>query len=271
MVRSRQNACRQTRDHGNGHQETQPDSGADGDGNVPEELAGLLLDKHDGHEDGNGRERAGQHRAPDFGGAVIGGLPQRFAQLPVAINVFQDHDGIIDQHAPGQRHAGETDHVHVSVQGPQGDKRAHDADGNGQPDDEGRTGRAQEQEENRYGQDAADDQIFLDQVDGTVNVVRFVVDLKQLEASSLEDLVVQVLNGFSKLLHGFQGIGAGLADGIHGNGIASHFPNDVIGFLIRDADARNIPHVHRCPVAPGNDDVGHVLGALVIAGGPDDV
>ena len=34
------------------------------------------------------------------------------------------------------------------------------------------------------------DQIFLHQVDGTVDVVRFVIDLKQFEASTLEDPVV---------------------------------------------------------------------------------
>ena len=270
-VRGRQNARGQARDHGNGDQKTQPDSGADGNGNVSKELSGLFLDEHDGHEDGDGREGAGQHRAPDFGGAVIGGLPQRFARLPVTIDVFQDDDGIVDQHPPRQRHAGETDHVHVPVQHPQGDESAHDADGNGQPDHEGRARRAQEQEENRHGEDAADDQVLLHQVDGTVDVVRFVVDLKQLEAPAVEDFVVQFPDGFPEVLHRVQGIGPGLADGVDGNGIAPHFPDDVLRLLIRDADGRHVPHVHRCAVPPGDNDVPHVFGALVFAGGPDDV
>ena len=41
--------------------------------------------------------------------------------------------------------------------------------------------------------------------------------------------------------------------------------------FIRNADGRNVPHVHRRTVPSCNNDVPHVFGALVFAGGSDDV
>ena len=95
-VSGREHAGGQARNHGDGDQQTQTDAGADGNGDVSKELPCLFFNEDDRHEDGNGGQRAGQHRAPHFDGAVVGRLKERFSRFSMPVNVFEDHDRIID-------------------------------------------------------------------------------------------------------------------------------------------------------------------------------
>ena len=65
-----QDTRRQARDYGDRDDQAEKHGAANGDGDVPEELAHLLLDEDDGHEDGNGRKGARQDRSPHFLGAI---------------------------------------------------------------------------------------------------------------------------------------------------------------------------------------------------------
>ena len=55
----REEARAEHRDHGQRDEERQRNRRGNGNGNVPEELAGLLLDKDDGDKDEDGRQRGG--------------------------------------------------------------------------------------------------------------------------------------------------------------------------------------------------------------------
>ena len=41
----------------------------------------------------------------------VGGDGRRFAHLPVAVDIFQHHDGGVHHHADGKCNAGQRDHV----------------------------------------------------------------------------------------------------------------------------------------------------------------
>ena len=56
------------------------------------------------------REGGGQHRQPDLGGGVGRRLHGRLAHLQVAVDVLDDHDGVVDQDADRQR---QRQHRHV--------------------------------------------------------------------------------------------------------------------------------------------------------------
>ena len=69
-----------------------------------------------GNEHGQVGERGVEQRAPDFAGAFDRGRFRALAQLMPAIDVFQHHDRVIDQHADGEREAAEGRHVERAAQ-----------------------------------------------------------------------------------------------------------------------------------------------------------
>ena len=77
------------------------------------------------------------------------------ALLEVAVDVLDDDDGVIDEHADAQGQAAEGQEVQGVAGGVEGDEGGDDGQGDGQADDEGRPPVAEEEEDEQDGQQAA--------------------------------------------------------------------------------------------------------------------
>ena len=99
------------RDQRCGDDQAQRDGEADGECDVAEQLADLFLDEDDGEEDGDGGCRRGEYRTPNFLCSLQCGVETGFPHLAMAVDVFEDDDGIVDQHADSKRQSGQADHV----------------------------------------------------------------------------------------------------------------------------------------------------------------
>jgi hypothetical protein len=106
-----QDAHGRGRNHSDGDEHREGDGGTDGDGDVAEQLASLFAYEKDGNEYGQVSKRGVQEGAPDFAGAFDGGGFGILAELVAAKDVFEHHDGIIDEHADGEGEAAEGRHV----------------------------------------------------------------------------------------------------------------------------------------------------------------
>ena len=152
-----QNLGRQAGNDGDGDNQTETHGATDGNGNVAEELSGLLFDEYDGHENRDRGQRAGQHGPPYLARAVVGGLSAGLPHLAMPVDVLEHDDGIVDDHADRERHPGQADDVERAVKPVHHQERRHDADGDGNGDDKraGETSQEQQQHEDR--QRAADE------------------------------------------------------------------------------------------------------------------
>ncbi len=74
----------------------------DRQGELAEELPGDAAEEGAGQEDGGEHQRDGQDRAGDFAHRLDRGFAHRQAFVQPALDVFQDHDGVVDNDADGQ-------------------------------------------------------------------------------------------------------------------------------------------------------------------------
>ncbi len=97
-------------------------------------------------------------------------------------DIFEHHNGIVDDHADGKTQPRQADHVDVASPEGHDQKGADDADGNGNRHDyrTGHTPQKEQQNDNRQG--PADIDILAHQLNGVVDISGFIVDLDNFEA-----------------------------------------------------------------------------------------
>ncbi len=110
-------------DNGNGDEKGEKDGRGNGNSYIAEELTGLLLNEDYGKEDGDSCEGTGEDGPPDLGGAFVRCSGSIGSQLTMSIDVFQDNDGVVDDHADGESHSCEHDHIQVTA------KEGHNEEG----------------------------------------------------------------------------------------------------------------------------------------------
>ena len=152
------------------------------------------------HEHGDVRQCGGQDGRPDFFAAVDGGGDAVLAHLEVAIGVLEHHDRGIDDHADAECQPAEGQGVQGVAAEVEQRERADHRDRNRRADDQRRLDVAQEQEDDRHDQQAAQHGVFGHAADGAVNELRLVVKHLQLDAVHLGvDLLNFLLHAFGNL------------------------------------------------------------------------
>ena len=261
----------QAGDDGDGHDQAEHHRAGDGDGDVAEELAGLVLDEDDGQEDGHRGQGAGQERPPDLRGPVQGRAHPGLPHLLVAEDVLEGDDGVVDDHAHGEAHPRQADDVDVAAQEPHGQEGADDRDRDRRGDDRHRADAAQEDEEDHHRQCAADDDVGAHQADGAVDVVGLVVDLLELEALAGQGPLVEVPDGGADAVHDLEDVGPGLALGVDGDRRGALLPHRGHGADVAEAGAGDLADGDPGAVGRADDDLLDVRGLLVLADGAHDV
>ncbi len=271
FLHTAQDQCAKGGNAGNGNQQAQGDGTGNGDGDVAKQLAGLLLHKHDGQKYRDGGQGAGQHRAPHLGGAIIGGLDTAFAHLPVAEDILEHHDRVVHDHAHGKTQAGQTDHVDVAAGQGHEEEGTHHADGNGGGDHHCPGDVAQKQQQHHNRQDRSHQQVFLDQVDGVVDVGGLVVNLFDGQVTVFEDAAIEFGQGGLQAVHDQQHVGARLPHGAHDNGGHAVMAHHHGWRFMAQTDSGHVFDRHGDALHPPDNHVGHVFGALVLTHGTGDI
>ena len=158
------------------------------------------------------------------------------------VDVLQHDDGGIDHHAHGKGETGQRDHVDRAPERGHGDEGAHHRDRNRDGNDERCPRRAQEEQQYDDGEAAADPDVLAHQVDGRVDIDRFVVDLAQGEPGARHGGFVQLGHGRIDALHHFDDVGAGLALGVEGNGGHAEQPDGRGRVLVTVGDIGDVAH-----------------------------
>ena len=130
-----------------------------------------------GHHDGEA----------DLAGADDGGLRGVGALLPEAIDIFDDDDGVIHDHADGEEEAHHGGHVERPAGKKQDDDRTEERERNGERKDRGHARRAQEQVDDERGEDAAPKAGLGEVVDGLLHLHSLVEENIEINALELRE------------------------------------------------------------------------------------
>src|SRR5918998_793869 len=151
-LRSFHEPVSQDGDDGKRHDQRCEQRGRNGDGERTEELAGRPTDKGDGQEDGHGREG----RGGDGAGYLTGRGHYRgrllFTVAEVAVDVFEDHDGVVHHPAHRDGKTAEGQEVEGKVAGPESDEGYDDRERYGHGRNDRRADREQEQQHDEHGE-----------------------------------------------------------------------------------------------------------------------
>ena len=109
-------AAHNARDHGrndcDGDDQTCEQRERHRQNHIHKDLSGEALHKEDGDKHADGRKRGGGDGAKHLLRTRNGGLPNGKALRPQAVDVFDDDDGVIHEHADADGKAGHGDDVH---------------------------------------------------------------------------------------------------------------------------------------------------------------
>ena len=133
--------------------------------------------KSDGDEDDDQRKRRRHHRQHDFLGRFDGRLLRLVVLfLDVAHDVFQNHDGVVDDDAHGQRQPQQRHVVQREIHDLEQRERGDDGGGNGQRRNQHRAKIADEQQHHQARQQAAEQQMFLQRLNRSLDERGVVAD-----------------------------------------------------------------------------------------------
>ena len=140
---------------GQGDEERGQEGEGDGQAEGLGHFAGDARGEDHGEEDGDRRQGRSRDGHADLGGPGDTGLVGSFAFLEMPVDVLDDDDGVVDEHADAQGQASERQQVEGVAGRVEGDEGGDDGQGDGQADDEGRPPVPQEGEDEEDGQKAA--------------------------------------------------------------------------------------------------------------------
>ena len=254
----------QRRDDQDRHQQRQPHSGTDGDGDVAEQLSRFLLDKHHRDKHRHGGQGTGQHGAPHLGGPFRGRLEQRRPQLAMAEDVLQHDDGVIHHHPDGKRQPGE--HHHVQIPSQQRDHQEGPDDGDGNRRSHHKRGGAAPQEDQQHddGQNAAVHHVALDQIDRRMDVNRLVVHLGQAASLRFQHIPVEFRDPLPEFFHHLNHVGAGLAPHRHSQHVVAQRGDEGSLFLVALDHGGHVADKDRPTLVIPDHRVLHLFDMLVL-------
>ena len=119
------------------HNEAGQQGIGDGKPHIRKDLPGDTLYKEDGDKDDDGGQRGGEDGAGYLFCALNGGLAGRNAHAAQPIDIFNDNDGVIHQHANAQGQATHGDDIERNAAKIHQNKRRNHADDDAGADDDG--------------------------------------------------------------------------------------------------------------------------------------
>ena len=231
-----------------------------GNGELPEELAGDAGHEGDRHEDREQHQGDRDDRRGDLGHRPLGGLPRGEVGMLLhhALDVLDDHDGVVDDDADGQHQGEERDGVRRVAHRLQGDEGPDQAHGHGERRDQRRAQAAEEQEHHDDDEHEGLDQGLADLVDRLGDEGRGIVG--DLPGEPLGEGLGQGADPGLDLLQGREGVRAGgLVDRHHRGGAAvqPRLPVEIGGAELDPGDVAEPQHG---PVrVRAQDDVAELL------------
>ena len=175
--------CRHHGYKGQGQDEGSHQRGAHRDAQRREQSGGDAVGKEEWDEDDQGGEGRAGDGSGHFPGAVFSGLGRRFPHFEVSVDVFEDDDGIVDQHADAQSKAAEGHHIERILQKIHGNEGHQHRQGDGQPDGQQERQALEENIENGHGEEATQDKISRDGGDRFVDEFGLIEDRFQFDVA----------------------------------------------------------------------------------------
>ena len=257
---AREPSRRRGGDDGERHHHRRDDRHRDGQREVGEELAGLVLEEHDGQEDGHGGRGRREQRAPHLLGPHERRLVRRHAPLAQPHDVLQHHDGGVEGHPHREREARERD----DVDGPPGEleaeERGEERDRDRDRHQERGAEPAQEQPQHDDGEHDAEPEVVADHLDRSVDVGGLVVDLPEHEPRAGERAFGELRRRGPEPLHHLEDVHADLAVGVHRDGPHPVGDDEALAVCERDLDVGHVAQPDGQAVAPLQDQLPEVLG-----------
>ena len=156
------------RGHGRHHSQSDGQTGqkgvCDGKSHVHEQLSRDALREHNGQENAYRGQSGGQYGSRHLSGPLHGRLPCRISLAAQAIDILNDHNGIIYQHAYAQCKTRQRNDVQGDAAEIHADNCSHQTYGNGKRNHQRRTEIFQKQQQYGNGQHAAEKDIVDDGV-----------------------------------------------------------------------------------------------------------
>ena len=146
--------------------------------------------------------------------------------LPQAVDILQNDDCRVDDHADGEGDAGKRNDIDRLAEGGHGDERGNDRGRDCQRNDQGRPRRAQEQQQDEHSDRAADPYVLQHEIDRGSDIGRLVIHLFQHQSLLGDRTGVELRERLFDLLHG---------------------ADDIDAYLVADAEIDDPPAVHARP------------------------
>ena len=213
----------------------------------------------DGQEDSRGGQGGGQNGGGDFLGAFHAGSHAVVTVGSIAVDVFQNHDGVIHDHTHTHGDAAQTHHVHSQIAHIHQDKGGQGADGHGDCNGQSGAPAAQEQEhhdtcQQHAGQNAADGGI-----DSQVDKVRSQIGDAVMDVSVLGSQLFHLSgNGLSRGVF----IGTGLLGDLQNDAVFAVHLGDCVRFHGFQIDIGHFAQTDCTAGGQGDDHVGNIVNAL---------
>ena len=118
-----------------------------------EQAPGYALHEDDREEDGDQRDRGGDHGEEDLLGALDAGVAGRHAAFDADVDVFGHHDGVVDDQSHREHHGQHRQHVDRESRGIHHEERADQRHGDHDAGDQRHAPVAQEEEDDDDDQD----------------------------------------------------------------------------------------------------------------------
>ncbi len=233
-----------------------------------EELADDLAhvaDRHEHRQDTEGCRHDGER---NLDGAVAGRFEGRLAVLEVAVDVFDDDNGVVDKDTDRQAEAHHRHVVEGEAHGLHEEKGGDDRGGDGDGADYRRPGVLQEEEGYQHGQQAAEDQRHGDVLDVFADEAGAVAGDDDLDVGR-QDVLLQPSHPRPHAVGDGDGVGAGLLlDGDHDAGNPAS-DSVVALFLPAVLDGGDVADPDCLQALVGDDDILDVVDVLILAEGAD--
>ncbi len=245
---------------GERHHHRDGDGGGDGHGEFVEETPDEAAHQEDGDEDGDQRDAHRHDGEADLAGAQQGGIEGEHASLDVAHDVFEHHDGVVDDEAGRDGKGHQRQIVQRVIHQVHHAEGADDGEGHGDAGNQGGADFAQEDEDDEHHEKDGDDQGTLHVSHGSTHGGGAVKS--DLEINALRDGSFQEGQSGDDAVDGGNDVGAGLAKEHGEHARLAVEAARVVDVGIGVPDGRHVAEADGRAIAVGDDQGPVVFGLL---------
>src|SRR6266478_373048 len=226
-------------------------------------FAGVTGHVGDGQKNDDQREGGGHHRKANFASGFDCGKNAVSSLLfHKSKNVFEDDDGVVDDDAHSQRQRQERYVVQRKVHAAHQRESGDDGSGDGHGGDQHRTPVSNEEPDDQAGENAAENQMLDERMDGSLDEVGNVVDHLKLYAG--RQLGAQLIELAAHIVRNAHSVDAGLTQNLNGHNVLTGNAlakerRPRAQFLCAVFDLRHIADTHRRATARTDDDFAELL------------